>query len=369
VGNVYVLTPDLQLPVGGVRQHYRLVDTLNRAGISAAIVHGDKGFRCRWFENSTPLVYASETIAKPEDLIVIPEELIGLVPTLAPGVPKIVFNQNAYTTFVWDTAPAGIKAAYSHPDIFSVLVVSDDNVEYMRNVFPELRIDRARYEIDPTLYFLPKTKRRALSYMPRKRSAECKEVISILEVSELLDGWEIWSIDGISEEKAAEMIRESSIFLSFSYREGFGLPPAEAMASGCIVIGFDGFGGREFFGSHSLLIPDGDTKAFSSAVLDVLRKWETDQERFSEMGKAGAAFIANNYSRTAHEDSVISVFAEAMAAPRAASGGGILHVPRYGHPRWRAAGSHVKRALQQTSIGASVKHFNSAASILWRGYD
>ena len=123
MGTVYVLTPDLPLPVGGVRQHYRLVDTLNRAGIPAKVVHRDIGFRCKWFKNSTPIVYAGQTIANPSDLIVIPEELIGLVPTLSPGVPKIVFNQNAYTTLVWDISPAETKAAYYHPDVFSVLVV------------------------------------------------------------------------------------------------------------------------------------------------------------------------------------------------------------------------------------------------------
>jgi hypothetical protein len=369
MGTVYVLTPDLQLPVGGVRQHYRLVDTLNRAGIHAAVVHRDNGFRCRWFKNSTPIVYASQTIAKPDDLIVIPEELIGLVPKLAPGVPKIVFNQNAYTTLVWDTSPAETRAAYYHPDLFSVLVVSADNVDYIRNIFPELRIDRARYEIDSTLYFLPETKRRVLSYMPRKRSIECKEVISMLQVSGFPSGWEVSAIDGQSEEKAAEMIRDSSIFLSFSYREGFGLPPAEAMASGCIVIGFDGFGGSEFFGEHAVLIPDGDTKAFSSIVMSILQNWESDQKRFSEMAKAAAAFIATNYSRQAHEDSVISVFSEAMAAPRASSGGGRLEVPRYGRPRWRLAAGHLKRALRQSKIAASTKHLTSAASIIWRGYE
>ena len=215
---------------------------------------------------------------------------------------------------------------------FPFLWSSTDNVDYLKNIFPELRIDRARYEIDSTLYFMPDAKRRVLSYMPRKRSVECNEVISMLQISGALSGWEVWAIDGQSEEKAAEMIRDSLIFLSFSYREGFGLPPAEAMASGCIVVGFDGFGGTEFFGEHAVMIPDGDTKAFSSIVINILQTWERDQQRFSEMAKTAAAFIGTSYSRQAHEDSIVSVFSKAMAAPRASSGGGRLELPRYGHP-------------------------------------
>lgn len=39
---------------------------------------------------------------------------------------------------------------------------------------------------------------------------------------------------------------ESKFLLSFSTQEGFGLMPLEAMSRGCVVMGFDGVGGRDF---------------------------------------------------------------------------------------------------------------------------
>ena len=41
-------------------------------------------------------------------------------------------------------------------------------------------------------------------------------------------------------------MRLATIFLTFSNQEGFGLPPVEAMACGCLVVGYHGHGGKEF---------------------------------------------------------------------------------------------------------------------------
>ena len=48
----------------------------------------------------------------------------------------------------------------------------------------------------------------------------------------------------------AEVARDPSgvtVFLSLNKAEGFGLPPAEAIACGCRVVGFHGMAAREFF--------------------------------------------------------------------------------------------------------------------------
>ncbi len=58
-------------------------------------------------------------------------------------------------------------------------------------------------------------------------------------------------IDKVNESKVAEIMSESAIFLSTSIYEGFGLPPIEAMASGCVVVGFHGDGGMEYASSDN----------------------------------------------------------------------------------------------------------------------
>jgi glycosyltransferase involved in cell wall biosynthesis len=46
-------------------------------------------------------------------------------------------------------------------------------------------------------------------------------------------------------------LSESAIYFSTSLYEGFGLPPIEAMACGCIVVGFHGGGGLEYASSEN----------------------------------------------------------------------------------------------------------------------
>jgi glycosyltransferase involved in cell wall biosynthesis len=42
-------------------------------------------------------------------------------------------------------------------------------------------------------------------------------------------------------------LKESLLFLSFVNGEGLGLLAVEAMSCGCVVVGYDGMGGKEFF--------------------------------------------------------------------------------------------------------------------------
>lgn len=53
---------------------------------------------------------------------------------------------------------------------------------------------------------------------------------------------------GIEHSKFLAMLEDRRYFVSLSVAEGFGLVPLEAMAAGCTVLGFDGFGGRDYMG-------------------------------------------------------------------------------------------------------------------------
>src|SRR5687767_11854699 len=96
-GRVLVLTPDLESAVGGVKIHYQVVDALNAAGVPAAVVHLRPGFRCAWFNNATRIEYVESLQLAANDVVVVPEEWIQYIPLLPPQLPKVVFNQNAYS--------------------------------------------------------------------------------------------------------------------------------------------------------------------------------------------------------------------------------------------------------------------------------
>lgn len=53
-------------------------------------------------------------------------------------------------------------------------------------------------------------------------------------------------VDNLSQKELADVFNQHKYYLTLNPSEGFGLPPLEAMACGCAVLGFDSMGGREY---------------------------------------------------------------------------------------------------------------------------
>ena len=141
---------------------------------------------------------------------------------------------------------------------------------------------------------------RRIAVMPRSRGAElCSHVLSLLTVRGALDGWDVVNIAGLSQTETAEILRSSAIFLSFSEREGFGLPPAEAMACGCYVVGFTGLGGREFF-YPGLCTPveEGNVLALANSAEEAMSNFDRDASNMRELALRHPALSGvNTHSR------------------------------------------------------------------------
>jgi hypothetical protein len=308
---IYFLAPDLARPSGGVRTIYRSVDLLNAAGVPATVVHTRNGFRCRWFRNTTAVVYPPLTVGA-SDVLVPPEELYLLrAPDFAPGVRKVVFNQNAYRTFrALRGAVATPSAAHDDPDLVAVLVVSEDNERYLNHALPGVPVARMHQWIDPAVFHVDlSARRRRIAVMPRKRNEEFAQLVGILNARGALAGWELEPLDGRPEAEVGARLREAVLFVSLSRAEGFGLPPAEAMACGCAVIGFHGMGGREIFRppfAHA--IEDGDVLALATAVEEFLVTYDRRAPELEELAKEGADFIASTYSRERATEDLLRLF-------------------------------------------------------------
>jgi len=133
--------------------------------------------------------------------------------------------------------------------------------------------------------------------MPRKHADEALQVINILKFRSALAGFTVVPIHGVSEAKAAEIMRESLVFLSFGYPEGFPLPPLEAMASGCLTIGYQGMGGAEYFtAEHAFPIATADVLAFAKTVETVLTAWRSDPRPLQEKAAQAARLVWETYT-------------------------------------------------------------------------
>jgi hypothetical protein len=139
-------------------------------------------------------------------------------------------------------------------DVQSVLAVSQS---VARGI--EAHFGMASTVISPSVdqnLFRPACKEQAIIYMSRKNPMGVERILAQAHTV----GFEKRAIDGLSHTQIAWELGRASIALVACPAEGFGLFALEAMASGCLVVGFAGGGGLDFMrnGENCLLAPDGD---------------------------------------------------------------------------------------------------------------
>ncbi|MBN1898523.1 MAG: glycosyltransferase family 4 protein [Spirochaetes bacterium] len=102
----------------------------------------------------------------------------------------------------------------------------------------------------------------------------------------------------ISQEKLAEQFRLSDIYIHTGFPEGFALPPLEAQACGCLVLGFTGGGGAEnmIHKKTSLVSPDGNVRDVIRNLQKILKDKEL-KESLRENGYQNAIHHSQDNER------------------------------------------------------------------------
>lgn len=312
---IYFLTPDHQEPSGGIRVIYRHVDILNDAGVDAFVLHQRRGFRCSWFENQTRIAYAGDTKVLLGDILVIPEICLGVLDRLPADTQYAIFNQGVHLT--WKARTRDVAKHYVRGSgLVGVVTVSEHSEEMLRYAFDNVDVRRVHVAIDSSMFRSvegPRTNR--IAYMPRRMSEDAHQLLELLRARGSLDGWEVVPLHGLPHHQVAAQLRATKIFLAFAYQEGFGLPPAEAMACGNYVIGYHGFGGRELFRpDFSTSVETGDIVAFARAVEDVIAKERAQPGWCQARGAKASSFVLSEYSFCREHEEVTRIYAEFLNA-------------------------------------------------------
>ena len=108
------------------------MELLHKAGWEAYVLQEQRGFRANWFHSEAPVLDLETYIASPpsteNDLLVLPETWLTNVPNYLPGIPKVIFNQNAFYSFgLSGTCDNRTLDLYRHSDIQAVVTVSNDS--------------------------------------------------------------------------------------------------------------------------------------------------------------------------------------------------------------------------------------------------
>ncbi len=303
-------------PTGGVQMIYRQVDVLNQAGFSAAVLHKNADFRCQWFENQTRIVGGTLDVDPEKTIVVIPEVYEQYEYARVPkNVPFLIFNQNVYYTF--DKFSVNFEEEYfpySDPNLLGVMVVSEDSDRYIQTAFPQLQTYRVRCSINPDLFYFPEKKGNQICVLARKNLSDLQQVCQILRHRDRLQGFRLVRVLDLPHAELAKIMRESAIFMSFGDPEGFGLPAAEAMAAGCLTVGYHGRGGREFFKPEfSYPIERGDILGFVHGVERAIEDWTDRPDATIAKVKTASAYIRNTYSPEKQAQDIIQTWSDIFA--------------------------------------------------------
>lgn len=248
------------------------------------------------------------------DYLCIPEVRGPNIGDIEKGLKKVILNQNPFYTFnKYSRNKEEMRTPYFEDDLAATIVFSENNLNYMKYVFPQLKLFRIHYGFDSELFNYCTQKKKQIAYMPRKLDKHVTQIINILKFKGALKDFKLVEIDNAKESKVAEVLRESLMFLSFSCDEGFGMPSAEAMACGCIVVGYDGEGGKEFFKKEFCYpIRYGDLVGFARTIEKIIKEYEDNQTYFLEKGRKASEFILKNYSLQKEEADIVRVWEEIL---------------------------------------------------------
>lgn len=327
---IYWLCPYSEIPQGGI---IKIIDhsiTLNAAGYPSAVVFYDDNI----FENrpvnippvnslsylnqeftSVPFERAIEECDK-DTVVVIPEIRPHLVDFFEPAAKKVIFVQNRYKI---EPARYGLKKrdTYKSRGYDFAITCGDFLADYIQNKLPGIKggnhsaggipVYAVNNSIDHSL-FRPDQKSRQenrILVLYRKGPKHIDRLIKFAEKNELPVEFKV--IDkAITQKELALEYCKSDIYVHTGYPEGLPLPPLEAMASGCAVIGFTGGGGLETMIDQetALVAPDGKDRQLQQ----IFRQVVTDGVLKEKIRKAGTA-KALQYSRENEKKRLLNAFA------------------------------------------------------------
>lgn len=345
---IFYICPWSPHPTGGIKQIFRHVEALNAAGFDAHVLAIEASMpswfdssaavarvliRRRWWdlrraarrknqipwlaspvgprvEISRPGALSLKRRLGPGDILVLPEYLGQSLQPCRFGSQLVVFNQNAHYTFTGFSYCDESQKSIYRGHVLAALAVSRHTCDYLRFAFRELPVFLTPNGVDTAQFFPPDgEKKKQIAFMPRKLPTSLVQVLQMLHGRGSLEGWALCPIDRVSEAEVARLLRESAIFLSTCHDEGFGLPPLEAGASGCVVVGYTGYAAREFMlPEYCYPVAQGDVLGFAQTLEKVVAEFGRNPQRLKQQAADYVAFLRTQYGKHVESAAIVQAW-------------------------------------------------------------
>lgn len=330
-----VFCRDINTPSGGRKMLYWLVDFLNSQNQEAYIVHQNLNFESTWFQHNTPIVYLfnygkshNRSIKKiikfgiytfrcwlkgikciqlnsETDILYFPETFLNQMhsPVYLP-FNKWLVNQNAYF-LLKQNFNALQKLKLSNDNKTGILNFSKLNADYSTHIFGDkLKQIQISAFVDDIFVYEPNIpqKKKQIAVMPRRGNLQLQGIKKILLLSGVIEAKQWIEIENNSQEEVKQIFSEALIFLTFSEYEGLGLPVAEAMCLGCIVLGNPANGGEELFKFNSdFIVNHGNWMETTQKIKEIFEQFDSNPHFFDTHTAQNRAHILANYTKDSVE--------------------------------------------------------------------
>lgn len=251
--------PPLRRMSGGLAVIYDTARALMELGRNVALCAPDSEAAglAEARQRGMPLVSWGQPGLSASDIWCVPESWPNaLAPGINAGARPVVYAQS--WTFLLTTLPEGVHWRQLP---VSFLAVSEPVAYFLRAVLGVEPMGVLPPAVAPEMYRKNTAPERPtrVAWMPRKNRALAEQIQKIVEARlarETSPPHLEWvPIQNMERADVAETLASCRFFLNTAFPEGFGLPPLEAMAAGCIPVGFTGFGGWDYMRADTGLTP------------------------------------------------------------------------------------------------------------------
>jgi hypothetical protein len=257
------------MPSGGIKRLYRHVFQLNRLGVNAAIVHEKRGFVATWNGFEVPVVWMEDRpMISGDDILVFPEGAISAMEQTGN-----LSNKRVVIALSWSYVFRHLPVGESWQDYgISEVITPSRFIKDFLAWYMDVKVTLIDDYVDPEVYFFdPKVRKRKISYLSRKNAMGDRLRDVLAGRDHPLSQYDWTAMENFSEDVYAQHLRESKIFLATSSEEGRNISVLEAMASGCIVVGFSGLGGSDYMVGHGskrncILVENGNYLALGKSM-------------------------------------------------------------------------------------------------------
>jgi glycosyltransferase involved in cell wall biosynthesis len=323
---IHYLVPNRDLPSWGLAMIYQHVELLNKNGFDATIIKDAPLKPPKWINIDTPVTAISEFLLKvrPDDCMIVPEVMMDFKDLKKINCKKIVFIQAG--GYIFESMPNGedhISLGFTHAFIILPHLVNiiEKHIGLPYTIIPPF--------VAPYFFAdnLEKRRKRNIVLYPKYQQIDHSIVNYLLtkhlrkqNTSKFKDffkghNWKIVELKNLAHKDVAVEMQESTFFVSLNTFEALNTSVVEAMAAGCIVFCYEGFGPRDYLADRENAFSFKNNEAYLLVEnLCYFIDNYTENEKVLEKIRHKAFETAQKFSKEETEEKLLIFFKKSQHA-------------------------------------------------------